>query len=349
MGERRCILVVGFPRSGTSWLAKCLSFAQGFTYYCEPDNYDRVPEGEKRFTNLYLTGEHDDPAYRRLMTRACAGDIATAFTMKQDPGLLLRHLGRAGRRLGERFPILFLRKRHVLIKLVFANLNLAWFSANLPHAVQLCVLRHPCGQFESWNRLGWVPNPKSLLENPRLVADHLHPFTDLIRSATGYWERAGALWAATVYVIHRQTQADGGRLIVSYEWLCGDPLGRFEALYGRLGLTWTKRAERFIRESDHERDDRAYSMKRPATKQVDKWKDRLSPNDIEACRRFVEPFGLPYYPAFEPYVASFSGGHPTPTTVSAPHAEPVGPLQRDAQWAGSMRADNRSALRSRLE
>jgi hypothetical protein len=40
MAERRCVVVAGFPRSGTSWLAKGLSFAPGFTYYREPDNFN---------------------------------------------------------------------------------------------------------------------------------------------------------------------------------------------------------------------------------------------------------------------------------------------------------------------
>jgi hypothetical protein len=109
MAERRCVVVAGFPRSGTSWLAKVLSFAPGFTYYREPDT-----------------------------------------------------------------------------------------STSL---------------FDSWRRLGWDPRPERLLKNARLVADHLGPFAELIRSATGYWERAGALWAATIYVIHRQTRADGARII----------------------------------------------------------------------------------------------------------------------------------------
>ena len=300
--QRRCVVVAGFPRSGTSWLAKCLSFAPGFTYYREPDNYDFVPGAEERFAYLYLTGEHDDPAYRRLMMRAAAGEVATARTMRQNPGPLLRYLGGPGRALGERFPILFLRKRDVLLKLVYANLNLAWLAAHLPHARQVCVLRHPCGQFESWKRLGWQPRPARLLENPRLVADHLAPFAELIRSASGYWERAGALWAATVHVIHRQSLTEPRRIIVSHEWLCRDPVARFEELHGRLGMTWTRRAERFIRESDGEDDRRTYSMTRPTAGQVDKWKARLSADEVDACRRFVEPFGLPYYPDFEPYV-----------------------------------------------
>jgi hypothetical protein len=158
---------------------------------------------------------------------------------------------------------------------------------------------------------------EKLLRNPRLVADHLQPFTDLIRSADSYWERAGALWAATTYVVHRQTQADRGRIIVAYEWLCGNPVPRFQALYRHLGLTWTRRAERFLHHSDHEGDERIYSMSRSTAKQVDKWKDRVSPEDIEACRRFVDPFGLPYYPGFEPVVESFSGDRPTQSNITA--------------------------------
>lgn len=304
---RRCIIVSGFPRSGTSWVAKGLSHAPGFTYYREPDNYHHVRGAEKRFTYLYLTGEHDDPAYRSLMTRACAGRVATAFTMRHDPGPVLRRLRGPGRWVGERFPALFMRERHVLVKLVFASLNLEWFSATLPEARQLCVVRHPCGQFESWQRLGWEPKPRRLLENERLVADYLHPFADLIRSAKGYWERAGALWAATLHVIHRQTPSDGRRLTMAFEWLCRDPVAGFQELYRRLGLKWVAEAERFVRDADREGDDRTYAVARASAKQIDKWTSRLDRSDVQACRAFVEPFGLPFYPDFDPHVASFTG------------------------------------------
>lgn len=313
---RRCIIVTGFPRSGTSWVAKCLSFASGYTYYREPDNYQHVRGAEKRFTYLYLTGDHDDPAYRAHMTRACAGDVATAFTMRHDPGPILRPLRGPGRALGERFPWLFRRQPHVLLKLVFANLNLAWLTSNFPEARQVCVLRHPCGQFDSWLRLGWEPRPVRLLENPRLVADHLGPFTDLIRAAGTFWERAGALWGATMYVIHRQTGTDARRTIVAYEWLCEDPLGGYRELYSRLGLEWAPKAERFIEESDRAGDDRTYSMTRPTVQQIDKWRARLEPEDVAACRAFVEPFGLPYYPGFDPAVRTISGVEPADTRRS---------------------------------
>ena len=321
MSDRRCVIVVGLPRSGTSWLAKCLSFAPGFTYYREPDNWEHVPGAERRFTYLYLDGEHDDPAYRQLLSRACAGQVATPYTMSEDPGPLLRFLGRPGRRLGERYPSLFFRKQHVLVKLVYASLNLAWLSANLPHAQQVYILRHPCGQFESWKRLGWAPQPERLLENPRLVREHLQPFQDLIRSANGFWERVGAYWAATLYVVHRQSANGASRHIVAYEWLCGDPRDRFRELYRQLGLAWNDRAEAFVQRANAGGDGRPSSLSRLAARQVDNWKDRLNREEIESCRRFVEPFGLPYYPSFEPYVSSPSGDQPG--VMASSHA-PIG-------------------------
>ena len=93
MRDRRCVIVAGFPRSGTSWLAKSLSFARGFTYYREPDNVDQVPEAEERFRNLYLTRDRDDVAYRRLMTRAFCGRLGTRHNKIEHPGPLITALG----------------------------------------------------------------------------------------------------------------------------------------------------------------------------------------------------------------------------------------------------------------
>ena len=57
-------------------------------------------------------------------------------------------------------------------------------------------------------------------------------------------------------------------------------------------------------------------MTRPTAQQIDKWKRRLTATDIAACRRFVDPFQLPYYPGFEPYVTSLSGDETRPTAAA---------------------------------
>ena len=317
--RRRCLIVSGSPRSGTSWLGKGLSFSPGFTYYREPDNPNEVNAADDRFAWAYLTPEIQDPEYLDLMDRATRGELATAFTMCDDPGPILQRFGQRGLILGQRHPVLFLRKRHVLLKLVYASLNLSWLAARFPQARLVTVFRHPCGQFESWRRLGWEPEPVRLLENERLMRDHLHPFESLLGGAKSFWERAGAYWGALAYVNHRQTEAEGGRLVVAYEWLCEDPVARFRTLYRRLGLRWSRNAERFLRAADRAGDTGAYSLNRSAAAQIDGWKRRLAAEEIAACRRFVEPFEVPYYPNFEPRTMRFrrDGWSDTTARISA--------------------------------
>jgi len=309
------------PRSGSSWLGKGLSYAPTFTYYREPDNYHEIAEAEERFTWLYLTRERDDPEYHRLMVRACTGRLASTFTLSDNPGPLLKHLGPRGRRLGNRLPALFVRQRNVLMKLVYANLNLDWISSRFPRAKQVCILRHPCGQFESWRRLGWEPQPVRLLEIDRLMADHLQPFEAVLQDAKTFWERAGALWGAMALVLYRQTPKYSPRIIVSYEWLCSDPVAHFQELYTRLGLQWNAKATSFLMHANQPGDDRPYSLRRNSEAQVDVWKQRLSPDEIAQCRRFVEPFGLPYYPVFEPEAGTISESE-VGSTVALPLATP---------------------------
>ena len=235
------------------------------------------------------------------MTRAAAGEVATARTMRQDPGPRSSSRGR-GRSLGERFPVLFFRKRDVLLKLVYANLNLAWFSANLPHARQVCVLRHPCGQFDAGSGLAGSPGRSAVGEPPagRGPPPAFRRADPLAPGASGS-ERA-RLWAATVA---SSTGRPGPPAAGSSSPTSGSAATRCHASRSSIAAwisTGAWRAERFLGAADTEDDRRTYSMSRPTAKQIDKWKQRLAARSIESCRRFVEPFGLPYYPGFEPRV-----------------------------------------------
>jgi len=86
---------------------------------------------------------------------------------------------------------------------------------------------------------------------------------------------------------------------------------RFRDLYQRLELEWTAAAERFLTTANRRQGEGwAYSLHRVTARQVDGWRPRLTQGEIDACRRFVEPFDLPYYPDFEPAVASVTGDLP---------------------------------------
>ncbi|MBB5987749.1 sulfotransferase [Sphingobium lignivorans] len=298
------VIVSGMPRSGTSWTAKALSFAPGFTYYREPDNSDHVPGAPgPDYWNLYLKAGDDHPLYQAHMDRALSGQVATSFTMKEDQGPLIERLPPRLRGLGDRWPALYMRKPHVLVKLIRANLTLDWLAARYPEARIVSLVRHPVGQFASYQKLGWDVDPTSLLNDDRLVSEHLAPFTDLIRSAGTFWERAGALWGATMRVSYRQAAQGAGYHVVPFEWLCADGPARLEALSDRLGMAWTPAASQFAEPERGAEEGSAYSLRRDSRSQIDKWRKFVAPEDIEACRAFAEPFGVPVYDGFDPWKA----------------------------------------------
>lgn len=293
-------IVAGMPRTGTSWAGRVLGLAPGYTYYREPDNFVLVDGAERYFPYLYLASAGDDEQYRRHMDRALRGKVATPFTMRDDAGPVMDHLPQRWHKLGKHLPALYRRKPNTIVKLVNSSLALNWLQAQYPSASMVYLLRHPCGQFASVRRLGWEPRPHRLTWSDTLLADYLHPFEELLLSAETFWERAGAQWGAVNYVVYHQHKRGADRALVPFEWLCQDPVARFRTLFDRLDLHWTQEAEDFLDENTDEHSDRPYSLTRKSAAQIDKWRAEVSDEDMETCRRFAEPFGLPFYQDFDP-------------------------------------------------
>lgn len=299
----RRVVVSGLPRSGTSWTGKALSFVPDFSYYREPDNSDFVAGAPGReHWNLYLRAGDGHPVYVPHMERALNGEIATNFTMYEDYGPIVSRVPARLRPLAEHWPALYLRKPNVLVKLIRSSLALDWIAGRFPDVKIVSLIRHPVGQFDSYRKQGWEPaDPAGLLDDERLVADHLAPFADVIRSAKSFWERAGAFWGAVNLVVYRQAQAGAAHSVVPFEWLCKDAPPHMEELHNRLGLRWTAAARTFVAPGASAADGDPYSLDRDSRAQIDKWRATVAQKDIDACRAFAEPFGLPVYDGFDPW------------------------------------------------
>lgn len=298
-------MISGLPRSGTSWTGKALSFAPGYTYYREPDNSDHVAAAPpKPFWDLYLKSGGNCPAFTVHMESAVRGKIATNFTMQEDPGPIIGRLPRRFRWLGEFFPSLYLRQPNALVKFVRANLSLDWIGGRFPDARIVSLVRHPVGQFASFQKLGWGPMPQELLANDQLVEEHLAPFVDLISKAETFWQRAGALWGAINLVIYRQAKSGAAHSVVPFEWLCMDTSARMRELSLRLGMEWTKAAETFVAPTGQGTEGAAFSLERDSRAQIDKWCGVIPEQAIAECRAFAEPFELPVYKNFDPWDAA---------------------------------------------
>jgi hypothetical protein len=281
-GMKTPILVAGLPRTGTTWIASVLGATAGTTYFHEPFNYRNVEESAP-FTMRYLRRADEDPKFAAYCEKCFAGrQRHRAVTLYQS-------------RWRRRLPFLAGR---VLIKDVHTFLALDWIDRHIAPRI-VVVLRHPCAVADSWFRM--VKGEEELgimdrlLTQPDLLDDYLRPFEGHLRGANDFWSCIAAYWAACTYVVLQQQQRHPEWIVVRHEDFFDDPKARFRDLCSRLDLPWTAASERYLRESNAADSGKLYVPRRVIADEKDKWRRKLTPEQVETVRRGVAPFDLRLY------------------------------------------------------
>ena len=79
-------------------------------------------------------------------------------------------------------------------------------------------------------------------------------------------------------------------IVVDHEVVCVDPLGEFRRIIETIGLDWSPEVEEYINSSNT--DGSGYVLKRVASDQPGKWRNRLSPDDARATIRTLAQFPI---------------------------------------------------------
>jgi hypothetical protein len=297
-------LLAGVPRSGTSWTGEALGHAEGVGYVDEPDGFRdafafrvMMQHGE----NPALAPGDAAPDYQRLWAGAFAGGLAPsgfrgriaqrAYRSVDTP---VRQRARAGEGVAPALRIAqwFARPpeadptlQHVLVKSVQCARSIEWIQQKFEPQVVL-LFRHPLNALASWRDLGFVRNPRegaALADDARRRWGVSEPGPDapqLAQQAFIFGVLTEALMAAAAH--HPEW------VVAQHETLCADASMGLRDLAGQLGLTWTERAEQFVRDSD--RVGEGYATKRVASDQPDRWRERLSDTDVDVIRRVLAEF-----------------------------------------------------------
>lgn len=298
------LLIVGVPRSGTTWTGRVLGHTDGVTYVNEPDGFRdpfafgvMVTRGE----NPILTPGDRAPDCERLWAGAFAGgrpagslrDRAAHLAYTRTP-LDARRAARASGRPGWRARLAAGLSRprvaqpggaRVVVKSVQSILSLEWIVDRFDPRV-LVVERNPLNVLASWVELGYVRNPREQAALERYaearwgIAAPAHDAAHLVHQTFTYAVLAAALDAARA--------AHPEWLTTTHEWLCVDPLDRFRELAVRAELVWGPDAEAFL--SDSDRQGTPYRTQRVAAHQPDRWRDRLDGEQLETIRATLARF-----------------------------------------------------------
>lgn len=300
------MLVLGLPRSGTTWSARLLASAAGCRAVMEPDNekISAPAMGAKRGVGRFpvLAPGDDDPAYRRLWAWALAGAprsrglrLAAAIGRRaEDAELESLFAGRRSSRLAlaamlaRRLPVPGAGSSDVrlVVKSVHACLAAEWLAHEFRVEV-VVVRRHPAGILASWLELGLPDADRGLDRNPAVRRRYVEPW-GLATPAPAHVARAawqiGLLSSALEDALVRHPEWH----VVEHEALCRDPHARLGDLFTDLHLSWSDRVDEQLEESDG--PGSGFTPRRRRSEAPDSWRTRLGPSELADLERALEGF-----------------------------------------------------------
>jgi hypothetical protein len=302
------VLVVGVPRSGTTWVGNVLARSASATYLGEPDNHLRfafalrakLRAGERQYPALNLEREDGRQHDLRLLWES-------AFSEEPRRGVAeLR--GRSANRLVElaggmrvlrafegarrKSPVLTAavalarpeRPRasapSLVVKSVYAPLYAEWVQMRGEVRV-VAVLRHPRNVVSSWVELGWMnpagPDPIATAFDPEIAQDlasaYGAPVPDGSRLARSTW-----LVAALTCALEDACRRNPHWVRVVHEQLCVRPPESFPVLAAAAGLPWSKIGDDLLEETN--RPGRGYDPSRVSAEMPDAWRRRLTEEQV---------------------------------------------------------------------
>jgi Sulfotransferase family len=267
---RKCILVTGAARSGTTWLADLIASQIPSRILFEPFNPELVPDYSHFHYFQYMRPGTEHPEFHAFAQKVFTGEIRNRWIDHQNERIV---------------------SRFRLVKEIRANLALKWLHDNFPEVPLLLIIRHPCAVVLSRMELGWATDHdiEPFVSQPKLLEDHLGPYLDLICSAETPEEKHAVIWSVSNMVPLKQFSANEVK-VVYYENLCTQPEIELPGIFEGIGYQYSNRlAARRDRPSQTARSTSAVAT---GTNKIDHWKTKLSRTQIDNILRVVKAFGL---------------------------------------------------------
>ena len=286
------ILVLGAPRSGTTWLAKILDAHPGVVYRHEPDK--ALPPAADAPPSSMV-----DLARRWTASRRASVVTKRPFFAKAWQPWWARGL-RAGVVVWRQFragmvPDLATgAAERVVLKSIALSAQAGVLARALPESRVALILRHPCGQVASvmrGNRMRRFDLRTSGTDMPfdeeaavaYAASQGVDDFQALPDAAKYAWS-----WRAFNETAYASLASLPNVQIVLYEGLCAQPAVVVRRIFDFVGLEWSPQVEDFLaRSTSHDGPAGYYAVYRNAVAAAEAWRQSMDAADMAAVRSVV--------------------------------------------------------------
>ena len=273
---RKTILVAGWARSGTTWLAEALSAIPRSAILFEPFHPERVPEAASAdfATAGILAPGEGTPAQKLFMQRVLEGRVLNWWTCSSNP------LARA------------VRPDVWIVKEIRANYLLEWILGTFPVHRAVLIVRHPCATVASRMSQGWSPGHADTKVKQFAALRRYPHLQALCRDLSDPVEVLAARWCIMNYVplILRPRPFH----VLAYESVATRGVEALGPLFADWGLDVPSTLEASLRRASS--TTKAGSMQGIVHSQpIDQWKRKLTPDQIARILKVVRRFGMDCY------------------------------------------------------
>lgn len=320
--ESRITLLLGGPRSGTTWLGKIFDSHPEVLYRFEPDRVRRGRElpliCRERDVEMHIDTAHDYlqellgvhnvtaagtlPLFRKAY-RGWFGARLHDRAVHSLRGLLRKLRRRRGlRRRVRRLPVPDLvrtrkaKALHVVLKSVNARGRARLFAEAMPEAHVLLLIRDPFGHVAAMirgNRTGrhsGAMRVEELLGTDQARRLKLTPqtFDGLSMIERFAWE-----WAILNLKALEDLRDHPKARVIRYQDLCANPITVCRELFEFVGLSWAQETETFVRSSvDYSGRDPYLRLFRNTRRNVNRWQVELPREDQLRIQRIAQAAGM---------------------------------------------------------
>lgn len=166
----------------------------------------------------------------------------------------------------------------------------------------LVVVRHPAAFVGSLKRLNWRFDFREFLDQKELMHDHLAEILKDCKLENMSIAKEGALlWKCIYKVLFCYLKRNSKMIGIRHEDLSLNPIDEFKSLYEKLGIQYTPKIERKIRlftQSSNPVDpinNMVHSLRRNSNKNINRWKNLLSTNEVETIYKITSDLAKQYY------------------------------------------------------
>lgn len=315
-GRTTKVLLLGMPRSGTTWLGKIFDSHPDVLYCHEPDNefkLDKLPlihtkevtEDIKQYLDDYV-GNIDN--YCTLRTRGKSPVFEKSYLSGMELNRLKLSIARS--RISEKLGLKtrpwnpVARKKPDSHFTVWKSVLSAGLTGTFLGAVDNCkvvyIIRHPCGQIASI--LNGEKGDKFVGRARGSESYHIFSMlleTDFAKRCELTIEQLESLepierlaWKWTLFnekSVEDIAAHPGRGMVIRYDDLCNDPISTGQSMLEFSGLNFSSQVEDFISQSTsasgHSKS--YYSVFKDPKISLNRWREDFTPEDIEKIRTIV--------------------------------------------------------------